>query len=303
MNKMNISKIIHSLPHFFKRHKLVRLLLFLSPESRTQLVTFNGSARLFADISDPFARNYFLVKGFDPEFFSIARPFLSNGGVFFDVGANFGFCSFGLMDSLARNDIQYHLFEANADICRLLSRSGDLYIDQNIIFINHCCVTDTLGVSKLCLDYDNFGSSFISEDGAHEVENLILDNYICKRSISKINFLKVDIEGWEVRALKGAINSLRTGVIENIYIELSTTNLSRAGFSVEDWFFLLRDNGFQLFYVKAIDFESGIADKSKAFTLDINGYLLKVARLEEFPKEYLTDILAIHKSSKFLKTS
>jgi FkbM family methyltransferase len=258
---------------------------------------------LYADISDPFARNYFLVRGFDPEFFSIASPFLSDGGVFFDVGANFGFCSFGLIDSLTRNDIEYHLFEANAHICRLLSQTANLYHDQNTIFINHCCVTDTLGVSRLYLDCENFGSSFISEDGLHEAENLILDNYIRKRSISKIHFLKVDIEGWEVRALKGAINSLATGVIENIYIEVSTTNLSRAGFSAEDCFVLLRDNGFQLFYVRALDFESGIADTRKAFTLDINGCLLKVARIEEFPKKHLTDILAIHNSSRFLKTS
>lgn len=297
---MNIYKIVHSLPRFFKRHKLVRLLLTLSPGSRVQLVAFNGSARLFADISDPFARSYFLAKGFDPEFFSIAKPFLSEGGVFFDVGANFGFCSFGLMNSLAQKGVGYHLFEANGDICSLLLQSAKLYPDQTIR-IGHCCVTDSPGVSRLMIAYNNFGSSFISNAGTQEVKNIILDNYILQSSIKKINLLKIDVEGWEVRALKGAMNSLIAGVVDTVYIEVSTRNLSRAGFSVEECFDLLREAGFYLFYVKASDFESGIADRSKAFTLHVNGSFLTVAKLEHFPAYHLTDILAIHKSSEFLK--
>jgi methyltransferase, FkbM family len=256
---------------------------------------------LFADVSDPFARNYFLIKGFDPEFFSIAKPFLSNGGVFFDVGANFGFCTFGLINCLARNGIEYHLFEANVDICKLLSRSADLHRGQ-AIYVNHCCVTDSPGVSKLNIIYDNFGSSFISQQGTQEVKNLILDSYICEHPIKRINLLKIDVEGWEVRALRGATNSLKTGMVDAIYTEVSAENLSRAGYSVEDYFTLLKGAGFHLFYVKAADFRSGIADKAKAFKLGVNGDpLVVVARLEKFPRGHLTDILAVHESSEFLR--
>lgn len=298
---MNISKIVHTLPRFLRRHKVVRMLLFLSPGSRIQLITFNDSCRLFVDISDPFARSYFFVKGFDPEFFSLAVPFLTKDGVFFDVGANFGFCSFGLIGCLAGRNLGYYLFEANADICRLLSQSAKLYPNQTIQ-ISHCCVTDSPGVSKLSVTYNNFGSSFICDEGTQGVKNLLLDDYICERSIKKINFLKIDIEGWEIHALRGAMNSLKAGVIETIYIEVSTENLSRAGFSPEDCFALLRDCGFILFYVRAKDFQSGVADDNEAFDLDVNGYPLKVAVLNSFPSEHITDILAIHRSSRFIES-
>lgn len=297
---MNICKIIHFLPHFLKRHKVVKLLLFLSPNSRIQLIRFNGSAKLYADLADPFTRSYFFAQGFEPEFFSIARPFLSNGGVFFDVGANFGFCSFGLMGCIEGNDVEYHLFEANAGVCELLSRSAKLYEGQNIR-VNHCCVTDNPGVSRLKVTYNNFGSSFISDEGTQEVINLMLDNYIFEHSIKKINFLKIDVEGWEVRVLKGAMNSLTAGIVDTIYMEASTLNLSRAGFSAEDCFSLLRDAGFYLFYVKRGDFESGMADRSKAFKLDVSGTSLTVAKVENFPTCHLTDILAIHRSSQLLR--
>ena len=83
---MNITPIIYSLPNFFRRHKVIKLILFLSPKSRTQLITFNGNSKLFIDVSDPFARSYFFVESYDPEFFSIAKPFLAKGGICFDVG-------------------------------------------------------------------------------------------------------------------------------------------------------------------------------------------------------------------------
>ena len=297
---MNIAKIISFLPSFLRRHKIVKMILFLSPQSRTQLIIFDDNSKLFVDVSDPVARSYLFVGGYDPEFFSIAKPFLSKGGVFFDVGANFGFCSFGLIGCLGRNDIEFHLFEANAEICRLLFQSATLYPDFTVS-INHCCVTDTPGISSLCVNRNNFGSSFIAEKGTQDVENLILDNYICEQSVRKINFLKIDIEGWEPRALKGTKNSLVTGVIDTIYIEISTLNLLRAGCMVEDCFTLLKDAGFVLFYVKDADFESGLADQGKAFALNINGYPLRVATLDSFPVEHQTDILAIHKSSEFLR--
>jgi FkbM family methyltransferase len=298
-SQMNIPKVVHLLPRFFRRHKLVKLLLLLSPESRAQLITYNGSSRLFIDMADPVARSYFFAGGYDPEFFSVAKPFLSKGGVFFDVGANFGFCSFGLMGCLSRNDVEYHLFEANTDICRLLLRSVALHPDKNIQ-VNNCCVTDNLGVSRLNLVYSNFGGSFISERGTQEVNNLILDDYIHTRFIDKINLLKIDVEGWEVHALRGAMNSLTSGIVDAVYIEASTENLSRAGFSVEDCFSLLKDAGFHLFFFRSNDFKSVIADKRRILNLNINGYPVKVARLSGPAAEYHTDILALHKSSHFL---
>ena len=79
---MNITKIIQALPTFLRRHKLINFLLFLSPQSQTQLVQFNDNASAYANVSDPFIQTILITKSFEPEFFSIAAPFLSKGGVF-----------------------------------------------------------------------------------------------------------------------------------------------------------------------------------------------------------------------------
>ncbi|XWK91355.1 MAG: FkbM family methyltransferase [Phormidium sp.] len=297
---MNIYKVIAKLPPVMRRHKLVKLLLFISPNSRIQLIQFNKSAKLFADITDPNPRNYLITQTFEPDFFLIAKPFLAKGGVFFDVGANFGFCSFGLMGCLSDVDIEYHLFEANKNIYELLLMSKELQFTRNM-YINHCCVTDKDGVSKLNIVKENLGQSFISKGEGQEVNNITLDKYIDNKSVKKINFMKIDIEGWEPFALKGTVNSLTSGRVDTLYIEISSINLARNGFVPKDCFKLLQDAGFDLFYCKPSDFESKIVNPDKIFNLNINGHSLRLAYMDKFPEHHQSDILAIHKQAEFFQ--
>jgi len=109
----------------------------------------------------------------------------------------------------------------------------------------------------------------------------------------------MDIEGHEPWAIKGAMKSLESGLVEVIYLEVSSLHLSRSGFWVCDLFKLLKELGFKLFYVKRSDFESGIANRSKSSTLNVHGSPLTVAEVEDFPDEYQTDILAVHQTTNF----
>jgi len=308
---MNIAKVIRTLPPFFKRHKewcekcqkkVINLLLYIWPKSSIQLVQFNGSARLFADISDPFIQYFFINQIFDPEFFPITSAFLAKGGVFFDVGSSFGFCSFGMMNCLSGQEIKYHLFEANTRVCRIVLQSKNLYPNQKI-YVNHCCVSDKRGISGLKIIKNHVGNSYISSSGEQEVNNLVIDEYVKDNSIERINFLKMDIEGYEPVALKGAFKTLSSGKVDAVYLEVSTNNLSRLNFHSEECFSLLRKAGFELFYCKNVDFEKGVAGMGKAFILNINGYSLVVANMDSFPASHQTDILAVHKHSGFLQNT
>lgn len=299
---MNIPGIIETIPPFFRRHKLVKFLLLISPKSRFSIIKFNGSARLFADLKEPWSRQHLITGNCEPDFFKIAAAFLPEKGVFFDVGANLGFLSFGMMNYLLHHDLEYHLFEANTKAYQLLTRSKTLY-PNNKIWINHCCVTNKLGTSKLKVEYSNSPLSFISEEGTQEVENLILDRYIEDHLISKVNFLKMDIEGYEPLALDGMKNSLIKGLVDVIYLELNPQMLYRFGFTTEELFNFLRKANFRIFYVRASDFEFGIADREKAFAVDTYGTPITVSEITSFPGEHQTDILAIHKATPFLCNS
>jgi FkbM family methyltransferase len=290
---MNIAELIARTPSVLRRHRLIQSLLCLYPDSNIQLLNFNGQAKAFVDLRDANARQYLITEIFEPEFFSIALPFLAIGGTFFDIGANFGLCSFGIIGQKNDSPLDSHLFEANPHLCQLLSRSASLY-EKSSIRINCCCVSDSPGTSRLNIIDGQLGQSYVSTNGTTSVVNLTIDDYIREHHIKSVNFLKMDIEGHEPRALKGASASLKKGLIDAIYIEVSTLNLARANYSPGDCFDILRNSGFDLYYCKPVDLKSDTLASSKVMAR-INNQTLPLAHLKEFPSKYQTDILAVRR--------
>ncbi len=292
---MNIVRLVRALPAPLRRHRLVRALLWLSPGSAVQDVRFNGGARVIADISDPFPRAYMLAGLYDPEFFSITTPFLVRGGTFLDVGANMGFCAFGLIRALAGTaSLDVHLLEANERLCALLRRSAAVHPGESITVV-HGCVTDRAGVSRLRVVHEELGGSYISDEGSEEVANVVLDEYLESRGIARVPLMKMDIEGLEPQALAGAARSLESGQIAAAYVEVSTLNLARQGRTPEATLSSLRAAGFDLFFVKAQDLRRVPARARVA--LEVNGVSVPAAQLEAFPPDLQTDVLAVHPSA------
>jgi len=294
---VNLARLIRGLPPPLRRHKLIRALLWVSPGSAVQEVSFNGGARLFADVSDPFPRAYLLSGVFEPEFFAIAAPFLRRGGVFLDVGANVGFCTFGLLHALAGGPpLDYHLFEANARLCALLRRSAALHPDARIAVV-HRCVTNVAGTSCLRVLDRQLGASYIADDGTEAVRNVVLDDYLDAHGIERVAFMKMDIEGLEPLALQGAARSLRSGRIEAVYVELSAPTLARQGFTPAETLAVLRDAGYEVFFVKEGDLPAGAPTAHEHVALEVNAATIRARRVDLFPPGHQTDVLAVHRST------
>ncbi len=298
---MNLSAIIYRLPKFFRRRKLVTLLLAVFPGSNIQKVEMDNGGKLYADVSDLFPKTYFVTRGFDPEFFETASFFLSGGGVFFDVGAHFGFCSFGIMGRLAGAGVRYHLFEANEDVARVLEKSRSLW-PENAIEIRHACVTDRPGTSKLFVKKGHLSGSYISGDGTQSVPNLTLDDYISQQAIKRVDFLKIDVEGHEYAALQGASRSLENGVIRAVFMEASEPNMKNQPWKVSNCLDFLRQKKFKIYYVRKSDFPAQLEPGEVPLKLRAKGASLEVVPLKTFPAGHQTDLLALPESSEFLST-
>jgi FkbM family methyltransferase len=237
-----------------------------------------------------------LKKKYDPNFFDIAKPFLEQGGVYFDIGSNFGFCTFGIIGTTENFNIRYHLFEANPKVYEVLEKSIELHRDQKIT-INKCCVSNKNGNSKIRVVSKQLGMSYIDSEGDYEIENIVLDEYIKAHKIQKINFMKMDIEGWEPYAIQGSEESFRAGKIDALYIEISSKNLKRSQMCPQDFIKYLRSLELEIFYCKPMDI---LLSPETSTNLKINSTDIKVALVRNFPENYQTDLLAIHKSSGFL---
>lgn len=289
---MTLQDLLFLMPKGVRRHRLVKLIVKLYPNLSTQRIKFNDGATLIADISDSNPRQCMLTQQFETDFFKIVAPFLTPAGHFFDVGANFGFYSFGTLGAQSlplAKQMSYHMFEANPRLHQFLLQSAGLYPGADL-HIHHCCVTDKEGCSKLNIVKEQLGMSFISGSGDLEVTNLVLDHYLANPAIETVSFMKIDIEGWEPYALEGARRSMETGKVKALYIEISPNNLSRNGFTPEHCLGQLRSMGFNLFFCRDRDL---ISDPE---TYVLNDQQLILKQLHHYPPDHQTDILGVHHS-------
>jgi len=81
-----------------------------------------------------------------------------------------------------------------------------------------------------------------------EVKVLRLDDFIEQRKIGRIDFMKMDLEGGEFEALKGAATCMRTGVLKAFSFEFGISNVNARVF-FRDIYHLLAENHYNLFRV------------------------------------------------------
>lgn len=78
------------------------------------------------------------------------------------------------------------------------------------------------------------------------VEIRTADGFIREHGVGRLDFIKVDIEGWELRMLTGAAETLRR-FAPSILTEVNDSHLGRAGDSAESLFAYLRSLGYRAF--------------------------------------------------------
>jgi FkbM family methyltransferase len=296
---MNFQKWFQRLPVPLRRHKVIKLFITVFPSSRRTELHFNGTAKLLADLADANVRSFFRAGVFEPEFFEIASPLIPDGGVFFDVGANFGWCSFGLFGQRPADQIRFFLFEANPSVLKCLQQSAILN-PAGDFHLAHGCVLDKSGFSKLEFSADRTGDSYYSGPTTEGIPNIVLDQFIAEHQISKVDLLKMDIEGAEPFALDGAKASLSGGIIRAIYIEVLAEHLERQGRQPEEVISVLRESGFSIFWCKPQDFELFPQLKERSIRVRSKHGSFLVSPFERFSGVAHTDILALHRDAPLL---
>ena len=280
-----------ALPAILRRHSIVQILLrsrFLKAE---QAIKFNGNSQTVVNLNDPEPRNVFLKSVFEPDFFHVAKSFLRKDGTFFDLGANMGFCTFGLC--FDRPKASYHLFEANPQLIHLLKRSIELHPLQKFV-LNHACISERAGTTRFQLEPNQSGQSHVStQDGSGiEVSNLTLDDYCEEQSADAVDFAKIDLEGHELPALQGWRKCLSEHKVKAIYIETIPENQSRYERHTNAPLEYLESFGYELYLCKEEDFEA-FGNSPNEISLEQGSLSLSRFRAEEYPEDFATDALVL----------
>ncbi len=280
--------LVEKLPRPMRRHRLMTAWMRLTGEDPLQLVRIRDGALGYADMSDGFLRLIPIEGGYDEDFFRVGDALLARGGAFFDVGANYGLLSFGLAARLA-DRVNFHLFEPIPRLLQAIEKSRALYPDMRAS-LNAAAVTDYDGETAFAVAEEQTGRSHIDPAGALRTRCLKLDTYLAETGIAEVALLKLDVEGYELPALRGATAALARRAVGAIYFEYFEKYLVRVGPPAEliAW---LGAAGYKVCFCRGYDLAS-VGGPTHTMAAGFAGHGLPLTPVDGHPLPAMTDLFA-----------
>lgn len=167
------------------------------------------------------------------------------GDVVLDIGANIGYYTLQ-MAKLVGSSGKVYAFEPDPTNFEILLKNISLNEYNNIVPINKA-VSDKTGDALLFLNEENKGDHrlYSSQDSrsSKKVKTISIDDYFSKKKI-KISFIKMDIQGSEVKAFNGMKKIISQNKKLKIISEFWPEGISMAGDNSKKYFNSLLQKGF-----------------------------------------------------------
>jgi FkbM family methyltransferase len=175
-----------------------------------------------------------LINGmYENDILCFLRKHVKDNHVFFDIGANIG--SIALPVIKKKKGIQYHGFEAsplafaylqhnfeknNISMFRLHNKLVHKSNHETMQFYQ---VSDLYGKSSMAPTYTNKSIT---------VDSVSLDIYCEENKIERIDWMKVDVQGFELYVFEGMEDLLQQKRVENILFEFESWADDQAGIEI-----------------------------------------------------------------------
>lgn len=173
------------------------------------------------------------------------KRLLAPDAVICDIGANFGYYSVTLAEYLKPKG-RVFAFEPHPATRDRLERHVAMNQLGEVVKVMPCALSDAPGTLRMTFREDNTGAAHISSEGNIEVEVSTLDSFCDLHELSRLDFVKIDVEGFEVRVLRGGEHTLRT-LRPKLFVEMLPVQLERTGSSAAELADTLRGYGYSLF--------------------------------------------------------
>jgi FkbM family methyltransferase len=167
------------------------------------------SISLTLDLRDDLSRNWYYwgYNGYEPGTVRLFKELLKSKSCVFDVGANIGFYTL-LAASAMEGRGQVHAFEPQPEVFRCLSHNNSLngYLSSRL---NQMAMSDVDGQELLFLPADlswtnaSLLMGFTQQHDKITVNSIRFDSYCEKNITSKVDLIKIDVEGGESKVLYG----------------------------------------------------------------------------------------------------
>jgi FkbM family methyltransferase len=170
-----------------------------------------------------------------------------------DVGANFGFYSVMIGRQLVPPG-RVFAFEPSAETLSRLRTNIRLNRLERVVTVMPIAISDRQGVGYLANakpEYlgnarDNSGSRALSSEG-EKISLDTLDHVCSEQKLTRVDLIKIDVEGHEMPVLEGATQTIRR-FKPALVLECNDVALQNSGSSAEEMNDKLHSMGYRLFF-------------------------------------------------------
>lgn len=156
-------------------------------------------------------------------------------GVIFDIGANVGDWSKFVIQEYCGIAFKLYIFEPSVATFQQLRHNIS---ESHNVFLYPIGFGDKKETLKIFYDYESQGSaSILMKDAKFSEEITIetIDSFCKEHDIVQIDFLKMDVQGYEYNILLGAKEMLESGSIKAIQFEFDEPNIENRIFFKDFW--------------------------------------------------------------------
>ncbi|HLG33692.1 MAG TPA: FkbM family methyltransferase [Bacteroidia bacterium] len=218
------------------------------PKGTVRLIEQNG-IKFEVDLHDYYG--HLMYFGFNDPSQSALLALCKPGDVIIDIGTNIGFSLLSM--AKISGTVGFVLgFEPDPVNFRQLEKNIALNNFTNIK-VTQTGLGDEPGKFKLenIVEFNSGGKRIVAAGNAAlsdyaEVEINTLDNFLESNvPLSKIDLIKIDVEGFEFNVLKGATNAIRN-YSPVLFIELDDNNLRQQSSGAKELIHFLAENGYAI---------------------------------------------------------
>ena len=301
--------------HLLKRHKFILLLVKIIPSFKYQYFSCDNY-KIYGNLLDSTVRQAFIRNSFEDDvLFDAITFFLQQGKNYIDVGANYGFHSFGLLPKLKESKVKLHLFEPNKDCQKCLKETIRRGKFENVFIhgmalgkrggstIFHCDQRETITGSLEELFVNKYQELQIQGKwDSYQVPIKMLDTWLKESQLDEVRVMKLDTSGNDWSIYKGGEEAFKHGKIQVLFFDLLKVQLKLHGTKTTQILSFLKNCGYELY-----DSLSASTSNKTKDTFSINNKHLSFSKLnikelidKDDNQDFLPHVsaLAIHSTFK-----
>jgi len=241
------AKVFHRRYRIQNLHLVVLIQNYIKRHLKVDSVEVFGN-KIFLDSKDSLALS---IRGiYEPVTTELIKREIKKGDIVLDIGAHIGYYTL-IFAKLAGEEGRVFAFEPDLDNFTLLKKNVEFNGYPNVI-LEQKAISSKSGKAKLFLSYENIKGHTICDLQNNKpsilVDSIKLDDYF-NDSNNRIDFIKLDVEGAELLALKGMNNLLNRNKKIKMIIEFYPACLKRGGTDPVELLELLQTFNFRIYDV------------------------------------------------------